>query len=95
MVALSHGLPLVLIPLGGDQAGNAQRCAALGVGRVIGPEDRTASAIHAAVREVLADRRYHESAVRIRDEIAALPGPEHAVALLEQLAVEKQPLLTG
>jgi len=27
--------------------------------------------------------------------MAALPGPEYAVALLERLAVEKQPLLTS
>ncbi len=29
------------------------------------------------------------------DEMAALPGPEYAVALLERLAAEKQPLLTA
>jgi hypothetical protein len=28
----------------------------------------------------------------MRDEIAALPGPEHAVMLLERLATEKRPL---
>ena len=33
--------------------------------------------------------------MRARDEMAALPGPEYAVELLERLAVEKQPLLTG
>lgn len=31
----------------------------------------------------------------LRDDIATLPGPEHAVRLLERLAVEKQPLLTA
>jgi hypothetical protein len=30
----------------------------------------------------------------MRDEIAALPGAEHAVALLERLAKEKRPLLS-
>ena len=33
MTTLGHGLPLVLLPLGGDQPANAARCAALAVGR--------------------------------------------------------------
>jgi hypothetical protein len=33
--------------------------------------------------------------MRARDEMSVLPGPEYAVELLERLAVEKQPLLTG
>ena len=44
---------------------------------------------------MLADLTYRASAARIRDATAALPGPEHAVALLERLAAEKQPLLTA
>jgi UDP:flavonoid glycosyltransferase YjiC (YdhE family) len=36
---------------------------------------------------VLEDARYRDSAERIRDEIAALPGPEHAVTLLKRLAM--------
>ncbi|HEV2121673.1 MAG TPA: glycosyltransferase [Chloroflexota bacterium] len=36
MAALSHGLPLVVIPIGADQPDNAARVADLGLGRVIG-----------------------------------------------------------
>lgn len=91
--ALRAGLPLVVIPFGADQPLNAARCASLGVGVTIGPEARTAEAIRAAVRAVLADPAYGANAARVRDEMAALPGPEHAVALLERLAAEKRPLL--
>ena len=35
------------------------------------------------------------SAERVRDEMAALPGPERAVELLERLASEKQPILAA
>jgi UDP:flavonoid glycosyltransferase YjiC (YdhE family) len=42
---------------------------------------------------VLADPSYRRNAEQIRDEIARLPGPEHAAALLEQLAAEKRALL--
>jgi UDP:flavonoid glycosyltransferase YjiC (YdhE family) len=34
---------------------------------------------------VLWDASYRAAAERVRDEIAALPGPEHTVTLLEQL----------
>jgi MGT family glycosyltransferase len=94
MACLNEGLPMVLVPLaGGDQHGNAQRCAELGVGRVIAARERVAEAIRDAVREVLDDPRYRQRAKRMRDEMQALPGPEHAVSLLEALAVEHIPRL--
>ena len=93
--ALNAGLPLVVVPLFADQPLNAACCAALGVGRVVGPDERTPEAIRAAVRAVLADPSYRANAERVRDENAALPGPEYAVALLERLAMERQPILAA
>lgn len=79
---------MVVIPLaGGDQTGNADRCAALGVARVVAADQRTPEVIRAAVRDVLGDPGYREQASRLRDQIRALPGLEHAVSLLEQLPV--------
>jgi UDP:flavonoid glycosyltransferase YjiC (YdhE family) len=37
------------------------------------------------VAAVLAGPRYRAAAEHIRGEVAALPGPEHALALLERL----------
>jgi len=68
--------------------------AVLGVGRVIGPEERTAETIGAAARTVLAEPSYRRNAEGMRDAMAALPGPEYAVQLLERLAMEKQPLFS-
>jgi len=95
LAALSVGLPLVLLPLGADQPQNAARCGTLGVGRVVGLEERTPEAIRDAVRAILANPSYRQNAEHIRDEMAALPGPEHAVALLERLARDKEPILAG
>ena len=39
-----------------------------------------------AVADVLTDPSYRAAAQRLADEIAALPGPEDTVSLLEQLA---------
>jgi UDP:flavonoid glycosyltransferase YjiC (YdhE family) len=93
--ALSCGLPMVAIPIDADQPLNAQRCAALGVARVIEYRQRTPEAIRHSVQTILGDPSYRRNAERVRDEMAALPGPEHAVALLERLAREKQPILAG
>jgi len=91
---LNAGLPMVVTPIFADQPYNAECCTALGVGRVVAPGERTPEVIRTAVHAVLADPTYRQNAERLRDETAALPGPEYAVELLEQLAVEKRPLLT-
>jgi UDP:flavonoid glycosyltransferase YjiC (YdhE family) len=44
---------------------------------------------------VLDDPAYRQNAERVRDEMAALPGLEYAVALLERLARDKQPILSA
>lgn len=96
MGALAHGVPLALIPLNADQPLNADRCVALGVGRVLGSRDAiTPELVREAVGTMLADPVYRRNAERMRDEIAALPGPEYALALLERLVREKRPLLGG
>jgi len=93
--ALNAGLPMVVIPISADQPYNAACCTALGVGVVIEPDSVSPEAIRAAVREVMDTPSYRQKAEHVRDEMAALPGPEHGVTLLERLAVEKQPLLTS
>jgi len=92
---LNAGLPMVVIPVGADQPDNAACCAALGVGVVIEPGARSAEAIRAAVHDIMDTTVYRQKAEHLRDEMAALPGPEHAVDLLERLAMEKQPLLSS
>jgi UDP:flavonoid glycosyltransferase YjiC (YdhE family) len=71
---------------GGDQAGNGRRCAALEVARVLPADQRTPDDIRIAVREVLANPNYRERARQLQEQIRALPGPDDAVGLLEQLA---------
>lgn len=93
--ALAHGLPMVLIPLGADQPLNAARCEQLGVARVLDALAASPESVREAVSAVLAEPNCRRAAERIRDEIAALPDPAHAVTLLERLAAEKQPLISA
>lgn len=83
--ALAHGLPMVLTPMGADQPQNAARCESLGVARVLDAMTVTPSAVREAALQVWEDASYRRNAERIRDEIDALPGPEHALPLLEGL----------
>ena len=84
--ALAHGLPMLLLPLGADQPLNAARCAALGVAVGLDALSVASQAVGEAARGVLEQPSYRRNATRVRDEIAALPGPEHVVTLLEGLA---------
>ena len=84
--ALAHGLPMVLLPMGADQPRNAQRCADLGVARALDATEATPELIGAAIAAVLEEPGYRRAAELMRAEIAALPDPEIAVALLERLA---------
>ena len=84
VASLAHGLPSVLIPLGADQLVNAERAAELGIARVLHAVRATPDDVRAAVLEVIEDPAYAAAARAIRDEIAALPGPESAAQLLTQ-----------
>lgn len=121
LIALSHGLPLLIIPLGGHLHLHGLRCRDLGVGRmlkfagVLSQEDdlysveaeqnhikRQAAAlqqdptpeltpehVREAVYALLNDPAPRQAAQRLQQELAALPGTEMAVRLIEQLATNK------
>lgn len=93
--ALSHAIPMVLLPHSADQPDNAVRCAALGVGVVLSGDERTAEAIRNAVRRVLSDSGYRRNAQRLRDEIEQLPAPREVVPLLERLATRELAHVSG
>ena len=92
IAAIDAGLPLVLIPLFGDQPPNAERAAAAGVARVLPPAEVTPAGVRAATRAVLDEPRYRERVAALRDEIAALPPVERAVGWLERIATDRTPL---
>jgi len=83
--ALAHGLPMVLLPIGADQPLNAARCVALDVARVLDPFRATSADVASAAEKTLADVSYRRNAQLVQEEIATLPGPEHALRLLERL----------
>lgn len=89
--ALTHGLPLVLIPMGADQPHNAARCAALGLGQVLDPVTLTPGEVRAAVSAGLAQPGYRRAAQRLSAELAALPDVAQAASRLEMLGQNPGP----
>ncbi|MBP2471327.1 UDP:flavonoid glycosyltransferase YjiC (YdhE family) [Crossiella equi] len=80
--ALAHGLPLLVLPLGADQPGNARRCTALGVGHTLDPVTTTPDQVHTAAATLLADPEPARLARELAVEIAALPDPADVLATL-------------
>lgn len=83
--ALAAELPLLILPMGRDQADNAARVTARGAGLRLkhGASSRT---IAAAVQRLLSDERFRTAARRMGAHIRATAGPHVAVELIETRA---------
>lgn len=79
--ALSRGLPLVCVPLFGDQPHNAARVAEVGAGLAVPPQAGPRS-IAAALDEVLEEPSYGETARRLAATLAGDPTVDDVVPLL-------------
>ncbi|WP_233621799.1 glycosyltransferase [Amycolatopsis sp. WAC 04182] len=81
--ALAHGVPLVVSPLATDQFDMAAQVDGAGAGVLTDPGSPTRTGIRDAVRTVLADPAYRESAASLAARIAAMPEPG---SVLDQLS---------
>ncbi|MET0326795.1 MAG: glycosyltransferase [Ilumatobacteraceae bacterium] len=90
--AMTHGCPLVLMPISADQPRNAVGCTALGVGLTIDPHDRTPERIRTATTAVLERPEHRQAAQDVARDLRQRPDLEHALDLLETLAAQRVPL---
>ena len=103
-----QGKPSLLLPQGADQPVNAAACvrngsgvvrfhtlAAITAGVPVPKEPMTEDSVAEAFAELLADPGYRERAERFRASFDALPSVEHAVRLIEKLAVTRAPVLAS
>jgi MGT family glycosyltransferase len=83
--ALAHDVPLICLPMGRDQNDIAARVVYHGAGLRLSPK-ATDRAIETAVRRVLSEPRFKESAARLGAAVRRAAGPDAALAELEALA---------
>lgn len=91
--ALKAGIPILLIPGGGEQPDVAEACVRAGVAKILSPEEASAHSIQNAVEEILSDSRYRERAALISSELKNVNGFELASDLLERLAKSRGKVL--
>ncbi len=84
--AIGAGVPMVVVPIAGDQHYSAQRCATLGIAEVVSPAQRTSQRVHDAARTVLHDLDYRTRVRQLRQDMAALPALDSAIHRLEHIA---------
>lgn len=82
--ALAHGLPLVCLPLVGDQPANGARVVARGAGILLRP-DASADAIARAIELVVTDRRFADAAARLATVLSNEDAARAAATELEGL----------
>lgn len=85
VASLALGLPSVLLPMGADQPWVADRCLALGAGRVLDPLTCTPTEVRGAVVPLLDDCPERHAAADIARRASGLPTTAEAVVLLERL----------
>lgn len=87
--ALTHGVPVLVLPHGADQFRNAQAVERAHAGIACNATDM--SAIHAGMEALLNDPSYGVGAQHIASEIAAMPPPSDVATALEAIASPAPP----
>jgi UDP:flavonoid glycosyltransferase YjiC (YdhE family) len=89
MKALAHGVPLVCIPLVGDQPDNAARVVACGAGLHV-PADAPPGCIREAIERVVTDPSFRHAAHQLATNMAGEDPVQAAVDEIDAVA-EKRP----
>lgn len=79
---LAHGLPSVALPQSADNFTIGDRLAQAGAAITVRPDQVTPQAVRDALRTVLSDTSYADSAQRLAKEIRAMPPPAEVAAAL-------------
>ncbi len=86
IASLTHGLPLVIVPLGADGPRMAAKCEQAGLARTVTVDDAHRGETPAALTEVLELPRYREAALAAREQIAQMPSTTDAVDAIASAA---------
>jgi len=90
---LAAGKPLLVLPIGAEQAHNARRVVELGAGLGTAIQGTRSREIHGSVRRLLDEPSFRERALECARALAETDGPGSAVRLIERLIETRQPVL--
>jgi MGT family glycosyltransferase len=92
MESIAAGVPMIAIPITGDQFGVAARIAHAGIGEIVPAAKCTASRIRAAARKILSSDAYRERECAIRAAINRTSGAVDAAAIIEEVITTCRPV---
>jgi zeaxanthin glucosyltransferase len=90
---LSHGVPMVAIPIANDQPGVAARIAWAGVGEVVPLKKLSVPNLREAIQRVLTQESYKQNALRLQEAIRRAGGVSRAADIVEQAVSTGKPVL--
>ena len=91
--SLSHGVPMVAIPITNDQPGVAARIAWTGTGEVIPLEQASVEKLHQVIQRVLTEKSYKENALKLQKANERGGGVRKAAHIIEQVVTTGKPVL--
>jgi MGT family glycosyltransferase len=88
--ALSAGVPLLVLPIGGEQEANAKRVERLGAGIALHRDTLTPTSVRSAFEKLRASPSYKQHAERIAKSTEGLNGAAEAARLILELVEQRR-----
>jgi len=92
--ALTHGLPLVIVPTTWDKPDNCRRIVEAGAAIKLSPSECTPERLSIAVQLLLQNPAYARNAHALASQLAAAPGASAAARLLEAVPAQQAMQMT-
>jgi MGT family glycosyltransferase len=93
--SLSHGVPMIAIPITNDQPGVAARISFTGAGEAISLKRLGAARLREMVLRVLETDSYRANAMRLKEACLASGGTRLASKIIEQAISSREPVVRG
>ena len=90
--AMQAGIPMLVVPIAGEQIYNAERVKWLGLGERANIDDTDSHQLSSLIQAVLIEPDYRQAAEDIARELARYNGPQVAAQLIEHLLQTGKPI---
>lgn len=82
--SLSHGVPLIVIPITFEQPGTGARVRSTGTGEVIPLKQLNLTRLRTAIQQVLTEERYVRNVLKVQQAMQGVDGAKQAADIIEQ-----------